>query len=287
LGQTSARGVPAEVHPPVSINLPAGEYISSTSFPALLFCQKWENEYPVVSPNPDMKQKRSPTLQSLWLLPLLLAVATAQTPSNQPAVSYASVNELNGLLAQLDQTSQAVQAELSNLRIDHWKTDANTKRQTQADVESIQRNLKGALPTIVGELRASPESAAASFKLYRNLDALYDVFSSVVESGGAFGPKDEFQSLENNLGAIENLRRSLGQRMDTLLNAKDTELVRLRTQVQAAQTAASSAPPRKVIVDDTEAEKKPVKKSVKKKPVPKPPVPKPAASQPGAPAVSK
>ena len=35
---------------------------------------------------------------------------------------------------------------------------------------------------MIAELRTSPESLASTFKLYRNLDALYDVFGSVVES---------------------------------------------------------------------------------------------------------
>ena len=225
------------------------------------------------------------------LLPLLLAAAPAQPASpSQPApsapVSYTSANQLNQLLAQLEQLSQATQVDLAGTRIEKWKTDSNTKRQTQANVESLERNLKTALPEIVTQLRNSPENLAASFKLYRNLDALYDVLSSVVEAAGAFGSKDEFQSLDNDFNTIETARRSLADRMQGLAESKEGELTQLRAQVRSAQAAAASAPPKKVIVDDTEPVKKPPAKPAKKKPAAKttPPVKPPATTPaPGTP----
>lgn len=200
---------------------------------------------------------------------LLGVLAAAQsTPSNPPSsaapVAYSSVSELNLLLSGLEQTSQATQLDLAKLRIEKWKTDANTKRAEQTDVESIQRNLQNALPEIVAQLRNSPEDLATTFKLYRNLDALYGVLGSVVESAGAFGSRDEFQSLQNDLSALERARRSFADRMDTLAQSKEGELARLRAQVQTLQAAQTVAPPppKKTIVDDTEA---PPQKTVKKK----------------------
>jgi hypothetical protein len=202
-----------------------------------------------------------------WILPFLIATATAQVaPSPAPAASappvpYASVSQLNLMLSQLEQVAQATQVDLAKLRIEKWKTDSNTKRGTQADVESIQRNLQMALPEIIGQLRASPENISATFKLYRNLEALYDVFGPVVESAGAFGSKDEYQSVQNDFSALERSRRSLAERMETLASTKEGELTQLRTQVRDLQTAApAAAPPKKVIVDDTEPPKKPPKK---------------------------
>ena len=222
-------------------------------------------------------------------LPFLVAMAVAQvTPSpaaaasapagSGPAVPYASVSQLNLILSQLEQVAQATQVDLAKLRIEKWKTDSNTKRGTQADVESIQRNLQMALPEIIGELRASPENIATTFKLYRNLDALYDVFGPVVESAGAFGSRDEFQSVQNDLSSLERSRRALAERMEALAGAKEGELTQLRTQVRDLKAAATPppAPLKKVIVDDTEPPKKPVKK----KTVPKPPKPTTPATTP-------
>ena len=207
----------------------------------------------------------------LWCA-LLTILAIAQTapstpPSSSAPVAYSSVSELNLLLSGLEQTSQATQLDLAKLRIEKWKTDANTKRGEQTDVDSIQRNLQNALPEIVAQLRSSPEDLATTFKLYRNLDALYGVLGSVVESAGAFGSRDEFQSLQNDLNSLERARRSFADRMDTLAQSKEGELARLRAQVQTLQAAQTTAPPppKKTVVDDTEAPKKTVKKKTPKK----------------------
>lgn len=208
-----------------------------------------------------------------------MAQQASGTPSaTQPAVPYASVNELNGILAQVKQTAQNMQADLEKTRIDRWKTDSSTKRQTQANVESIQRNLQSALPDILSQLSNSPEDIAASFKLYRNLDALYDVFGSVVESAGAFGSKDEFQSLSNDMTGLENARRSFGERLQKLATAKEEELTRLRVQIKTLQ-AAPPPPPKKIIVDDTEPPKKPATKK-KAKPAKPPTAVTPPANTP-------
>jgi hypothetical protein len=198
---------------------------------------------------------------------LLSLAAVAQVSSTQQSpISYSSASELNSLLSQLQQASQSTQADLSKTRVEKWKTDSNTKHQTQANIDSIQRNLQSAMPEIINQVQASPENLNATFKLYRNLDALYDVFSSVVESAGAFGAKDEFQSLANDLGTLEHTRRSFADRLDTLSSAKENELAQLRNQVKAAQAAAASAPPKKTVVDDTEPKKTTKKKSSTKKP---------------------
>jgi hypothetical protein len=199
------------------------------------------------------------------------AVCVAQAPA--PPVSYSSISELNQLLGTLQQTSQAIQGDLSHLRVEKWKTDSNTKHQTEGDVESVQRNLQSALPTMLNDLKNSPESTPLTFKVYRNLDALYDVMSSVVESAGAFGSKDEFQSLNKDLGSLEESRRAFADRMDKIASAKETEIGQLRA---ALQTARAEIPPKKTVVDDTQpgAAKKPAKR---KKP---PTVPKPQGSQP-------
>jgi hypothetical protein len=201
----------------------------------------------------------------LWSIGSLLTTAVAQqtTGSVSAPVAYASVSELNNILAQVKQTSTAIEADLEKTRIEKWKTDGSTKRQTQANVDSIHRNLQSALPEILTQVNNSPEDLAASFKLYRNLDALYDVFGSVVESAGAFGSKDEFQSLSNDMNGLESARRTFGERMQKLAGAKEEELGRLRAQVKTL-SAAPPPPPKKIIVDDTEPAKKPAKKKTTK-----------------------
>jgi len=183
-------------------------------------------------------------------------------------VSYASMSQVNGLMAQLEATSKSTQVDLTKLRIERWKTDGSTKKQALGNVDSIERNLQSALPEMIAQLRNSPEDIPATFKLYRNLDALYDVLGSVVETTGAFGSKDDLQALANDLNSFEGTRKQLAERMEGLAASKEQEIVRLRADLKTAQAAVPAAPPKKTVVDDNEPEKKPV---VKKKPVAKKP----------------
>ena len=222
-----------------------------------------------------MSNSRNILVRSFFILIAVLAPAaaraqgaTGQAAGAQPPVAYASVSELNGILTQLQKTAQSMQSDLAKTRIEKWKADGATKRQTLENVESIQRNLKLALPETIAQLNNAPEDVGVSFKLYRNLDALLDVFGSVVESAGAFGSKDEFQSLGNDMNGLESVRRAFGERMQKLASAKEVELTRLRAQVKTL-SAAPPPPPKKIVVDDTEPPKKPAAK--KKVTKPKPP----------------
>ncbi len=200
-------------------------------------------------------------------------VASAAMPA-QGVVSYSSVTQLNDLLSRIENTSKSAQSDLTQLRVEHWKTDGATKRQSLADVDSIQRNLQNALPEMIGNLHNLPEDLPATFKLYRNMDALYDVMGGLVESAGAFGPKDDFQALSNDLSGFENSRKQLAERLEVLAGAKEQEIVRLRAELKKAEAAVPSAvPPKKVVVDDTEPEKNPAAKKpvAKKKTTPKKP----------------
>ncbi len=210
------------------------------------------------------------------LLLMVVPCMAQATPPDQlpPPVAYASVSQLSAMLGEIEQNSQTMQLDLAKLRIEKWKADGGSKRQAGENVESIQRNLQAALPGMISDLRTSPESLAATFKLYRNLDALYDVFGSVVESAGAFGSKDEFQSLDNDLSALEKSRRAFADRMESLAGAKEAELARLHAQLRASQPATPSIP--RVIVDDNEAAKKPAPKkkpTARTKPAAKPATP--------------
>jgi len=219
-----------------------------------------------------MSNSRNILVRSLFCFIAVLAPATvgaqnaAGAPSGaQPPVAYASVSELNGILTQLQQTAQSMQSDLGKTRIEKWKTDGATKKQTLATVESIQRNLQSALPETIAQLNNSPEDLGASFKLYRNLVVLYDYFGSVMENAGAFGSKDEFQNLGNDMNGLESARRAFGERMQKLAASKEDELTRLRAQVKTL-SAAPPPPPKKIIVDDTEPPKPAKKKSTKPKP---------------------
>ncbi len=206
------------------------------------------------------------------LASIVLAQTAAVPQSSGAPVSYASVTEVSGVLAQLNQASQTLTDDLGKLRVERWKADGDTKRQSLANLESLQRNLQNALPAMTSKLSAAPDSLTNTFQIYRNIGALYDVLSNLAESAGAFGSKDEFQMLANDSSSIEKVRRALGERMDKLASAKESELSDLHNQVKVLRAAAPPAPPTRVIIDDDKP-KKPVKKKTANKPTPKPATP--------------
>ena len=207
-------------------------------------------------------------LLRLTMCSLLIYAATAVSqpsptnpaPAQGSPVSYASVSEVNGLLSQLQSTSISTQTDLGRLRIEKWKADGSFKRQSLTNVESIQRNLQEALPDMISQVRSAPDDLPATFKLYRNLDALYDVLGGVTESAGAFGSKDDYQALSNDLSGLESTRRQFADRIQNLASAKQTEITNLRSELRTVQAQLAAEPPKKVVVDDTEPEKKVVRK---------------------------
>lgn len=176
--------------------------------------------------------------------------------------------ELNSTLSQLEQAAQQMATDVSRLNIKKWKTDSRYKEQSQHDADSIQSNVTGSLTGLLSQVRANPANVASMFKLYRNVDALYDVSRTLAESAGAFGPKDDYELLANDVSRLGSARGSLATQLDNIASAKENEIHQLRIIVAQAQAAKAAEPPKKIVVDDTEPVKKPVRK---KKVVPKKP----------------
>lgn len=204
--------------------------------------------------------KAAPILVPLVLC-FFLSSAHAQAAQQQnpgsTSLSPGAIVNLQSVLAQIDQSAQSAALDIAKLRIEKWKADSNSKQQAQSNADSLQRNLSNALPTLTSGVRTSPQAFAPTFKLYRNLTALYDVLSGLTESAGAFGPNQDFDSLKQDAEAFDGYRRSLGDYIETLAAKKDSDL----TRVARPQQPVSSAP-KKVIVDNDPT---PVKKKTKKK----------------------
>jgi len=187
----------------------------------------------------------------------------AQTPPAQSAQTSAASADLSSLLSKVDETSQSAALDIARLRIEKWKADSADKQQAQANADSVQRNLTAALPGMTGAVRNAPQDLAATFKLYRNLNALYDVMKTLTEASAAFGPKQDFQILAPYADAIDGYRRNLADYMEMLAVSKDAELARLRSQNRTAQSAAAT---KKVIIDDNSPAPKKVTKKKSAKP---------------------
>jgi TolA-binding protein len=187
------------------------------------------------------------------------------TPAPASATMAVGLN-LNDLLGQAEQAAQAATLDLARLRIEKWKTDSGMKQQMQQNSESLQRNLSAALPGMLSQVRSSPDSFAAAFKLYRNLQAVYDVFLPLSQAAEMFAPKPEVQALASDIDHFDRTRRAFADYLERMASVRDSELFRLRNQINVMQAGASKAPPKKIIVDNDE----PKKPARKKKPAAKP-----------------
>ncbi len=204
---------------------------------------------------------------------LLASVSAAQpqavvqpVSTAAPAPLPAPAANISAMLSRLDQTSQSMQVNLAKLRIERWKADSSTKAQAEGNVTSLQRNLSAGLPNVVAEVRADPANLTSGLKLYRNVNALYEVLSTLSEYAGAFGSKEEYRSLGTDAANLDDARRLLADQLESLSSVKEAQIMQLRNQVVASQVATPPAAPKKIIIDDNAPAKKTTAK--KKKPVP-------------------
>jgi hypothetical protein len=205
------------------------------------------------------------TALNVLLLFFVSSLSLAQAPPAPAAMPAATGNSISmtPILSDLDRLqAAATQAnlDLGHLRIEKWKTDNASREQAQSNADSVQRNLTTALPGLISNVRGAPQDVNAEFKLYRNLNVLYDVFASLTESVGAFGPRGDYDALAQQLNIIDSVRRNLGDALEKLTSSTQSELAQLRTEVQTLQqrqaAAATAVPPKKVVVDDTEPARK-------------------------------
>lgn len=191
----------------------------------------------------------------LFCLSSMVSGQTATTPVSLPSNAHSTSASMSPIFADLDRLQGAASQanlDLGHIRIEKWKADSNSKQQAQGNADSVQRNLTTALPGLIGNVRGAPQDVNAQFKLYRNLNALYDVFASLTESAGAFGPRSDYDALAQQLGVIDSVRRNLGEGLEKLTASTQLELNQLRSQVRTLkQQSAAATPPKKVVVDDT------------------------------------
>lgn len=194
-------------------------------------------------------------------LALFILLAFAAFARGQGAASMAapSVADLNVLLAQLDQTAQNTNLDLAKLRIEKWKTNGDARQQLQSNADSLSRNLTGALPAIIGGVRTSPENLAANFKLYRNVDALYDVLSALTDVASNSAPHGDYQALATDVSNLEVIRRALADRIEAMATMRDAALARGTGGGTSTKTAKSGL--KKIVIDDTA----PAKSTTRKK----------------------
>jgi hypothetical protein len=169
--------------------------------------------------------------------------------------------------------------DIGKLRVDRWKTDPDQKQQLQHIGESLQKSIANAVPALVTNVQSSKGSVSATFKLYHNLNVIYENLNYLADVAGGLGKKEEFDPLAADCAALETARQSLSIYISE--SAGRLEAASRQAAVNAA--VQTQVPGKKVVVinDDDPPAKKPVKPAAKKKaatPASAKPQPTPAQS---------
>jgi len=196
-----------------------------------------------------------------------LGAIAQQAPVNPQAQAPApSSADLNTILLQVQKATSSANVNLGKLRIEKWKTDSQQKQQMQQVADSLQKNITNAVPGLISDVQTSRGGVLASFKLYHNLNVVYEFLSSMAEAAGAYGKKEEYQPLEGDATALDTVRQNLSTYIEQASGKMEAENRAAANALQARQAPGTLVPGKKVVVideNDTSPKKRP--KSTKKK----------------------
>ncbi len=152
--------------------------------------------------------------------------------------------DVNGSLERLEQVRAATEGDIAGLEIDKWKSGWKTawlkkssrKEQAEGLAASIQRNLTEAMPGLIRDAQNSHGGIGATFKLYNNVNVVYESLESLVEVANSYGKKGESSQIAADYAALGRLRQELSGYIQ-----------------QTAATLEPNKPvtlPKKIVVDD-------------------------------------
>lgn len=199
-------------------------------------------------------------LVSILLLapPLFAQAVNPAQPRTQASLAVGNA------LQQVSISIAHLRRALDGITVSKWKAPGDVRRETEGDVDSMQRDIAGTLPALINTALGDPAKVSPAFAVYRNVDALYDVLLRVSETAQLAGSRDASQ-LEEQRAMLESSRSQLGAALLQSSQAQDAEVVRLRT---SAIQAAPPPPPTKTVIDDGPATKSKTTKKRTHKPAP-------------------
>lgn len=218
------------------------------------------------------------TLAVTGFLAVLAAVATAQSPVVRPqtvAVSQPSqpvpppqppspqlaAPKLDAVLSQIQKATLSMNSNLAKLRIEKWRTDPEQKAQLQKMANSLQRNITSAVPGLVSDVQSSRGSVSSAFKLYHNMNVVYEYLNSLTDAAGSLGKREEYEPLAEDAAALDSAREGLSNYIEEAAVTLETPPAPSPNAVSTADAVAVGGG-RKIIVEEVSG---PVPKSTKKK----------------------
>jgi hypothetical protein len=191
--------------------------------------------------------------------------------------------DLSAILLQVQQAASSANANIGKLRIEKWKTDSDQKKQLQQIADSLQKNIANAMPGLISDVQASKGSALASFKLYHNLNVLYEFLSGLADAAGSLGKREEYEPLAADAASIDTARQNLSSYIEQTVGRLEAAN-RPPAAAGPAQTHPVAPGKKVVVINEDEApppKKKSGAKATKKKA--SPPSSTPPAQSPASP----
>jgi hypothetical protein len=195
----------------------------------------------------------------------------AQTQTGPAVQAQPAAVNLNAVLLQIQQSTSSANADIGKLRIEKWKTDSDQKKQLLQIADSVQKNITNAVPGLINDVQSSKGSVLASFKLYDNLNILYEFFSGLADAAGSLGKREEYEPLAADASALDTARRNLSTYIEQTIGKMEAANRAAGTTAGTRPSTASQVPGKKVVIIDDEdkptpkKKKKPSAKSTKKK----------------------
>src|SRR5882724_10868091 len=203
-------------------------------------------------------------LAVMVLLLCVVSEVTAQSPGSAPPPQRLQATpavNLNAILEQIQQATQATNTDIGRLRIDKWKTDNSQKEQLRQMADSLQRNITNAMPALISDAKASAGNVSTTFKLYHNLNVLYEFLIYLADAAGSMTKKEEYDPLAADAAALDSARQSLSIYIEQAALKMESKPP---APTPASTQTAAPTPPKKVVIDDTDPPKRPVKPTKKK-----------------------
>ncbi|HKF20196.1 MAG TPA: hypothetical protein VKE93_01430 [Candidatus Angelobacter sp.] len=198
-----------------------------------------------------------------FVLAVVLASAAQSTP--EPAVNSGVNSGVDSVLAKIQQTAKSTDADLVQLRIDKWKTDPENRAQLQQVSTSLHKNLTLAVPDLLHQVESGKGSVSATFKLYHNLNIVYEYLSSLADAATALGRKEEADSLNHDAAALDSARQELSTYIEQAAVALE-----VKAKPTPTPTPAPVATPKKIVIDDEPKKSATPKKKRTSTPTPQP-----------------
>ena len=194
-----------------------------------------------------------------------MAAAQSLAPAPKPAPATAPPS-LDSILAEIQQSTQNTNLDLGRLHIDRWKADAADKAGWQQMADSLRKNLTSAVPDLLSEVRTTHGSVTSTFKLYHNLNVVYEYLNSLADVAGSAAKNDESDPLNKDAAALDASRKHLS---DYIEQAASSLEAKLKAAATPPPTPTPAVTPKKIIVDDSPTPK-PVTAKKKKTSTPQP-----------------